>query len=174
MSSICNTPSSDGLKPLADVLDALNLRLQTLGTGLRVDSFSGALNQRCNGAWLRHINRVTARNLDDCRTRALGHETLGRRWNHLVVGNDQIPTWLGPPCRLTDRATERFDAPGNLRVSHEGGLFRIHVGRERGGELCLVEKQEAVLRWQYRRYGSARWGILKERRHRLAVVQSKV
>src|SRR5437899_7895465 len=101
---------------------------------LFVHSFRSVLNQFCNDGGLRHINRVTTRNLDDCRTRALGHKML-RRWrNHLVLGHDQIPTRLGPPCRLTDRATECVDTPRNLRVSHEGGLFRIHVGRERGGK----------------------------------------
>ena len=84
---------------------------------------------------------MATRDLDDYRTRALGHKVLGRRWNHLILGGDQIPTRLGPPCRLTDRATECLDTPRNLRVSHEGGLLRIHVGRERGGELCLVENR---------------------------------
>src|SRR5437762_412738 len=94
------------------------------GKGHRPDSLFGhsvgvAFNQRRNGVWLRHIDSMTARNLDDCRTRALGHETLRRRRNHLVVGGDQIPTGLGPPCRLTDRAVQSFEAPRNLRVSHE-------------------------------------------------------
>src|SRR2546427_10819560 len=97
---------------------------------LFVNSFRSVLNQRCNGVWLRHIDRVTTRNLDDCRTRALGHEML-RRWrNHLVLGHDQIPTRLGPPCRLTDRATECVDTPRDLRVSHERCLFSVHVGGE--------------------------------------------
>src|SRR5882672_11447068 len=88
-------------------------------TDLFVYSLGSLFNQLRNGVWLRHIDRVAARNLDDCRTGALGHETLGRRRNHLVLGGDQIPTGLGPPRRLTDRATECFDAPRDLRVSHE-------------------------------------------------------
>src|SRR6266508_3292623 len=85
--------------------------------------FSSVFHEICNGVWLRHINRVAARRLDDCRTRALSHEPLCWRRNHLVLGGDQIPTRLGPPCCLADRATECFDAPWDLRVSHEPGSF---------------------------------------------------
>src|SRR5213076_2769535 len=34
-------------------------------------------------------------------------------------------------------------------------------------------KQKAILRWQYRRHGSARQGILDKRRNRLPVIQRK-
>jgi hypothetical protein len=47
------------LKPLAGVLDALNIRSKTLGTGLLVDSFSGALDQRFNGVLLPNETEIT-------------------------------------------------------------------------------------------------------------------
>ena len=95
---------------------------QILGSGLFGHSFRSGFNQLCNSVWLRHVNRVAARYLDDCRTSALCHETLRRRWDHLVLGGDQIPTRLSPPCRMTDRSIECFGAPRDLRISHEGGF----------------------------------------------------
>src|SRR2546428_13128775 len=91
-------------------------------TGLLVYSFCSRFNQLGDGIWLRNINRVAARNLDDCRASALGHKMLGRRRNHPVLGSDQVPTRLGLPRRLADRATERFDTPRHLRVGHERGF----------------------------------------------------
>lgn len=104
--------------------------VHALDTGLLMHTFGCTFNQHCDGIWLRHIDRVAARNLDDCGTRALGHEALGRKWNHFVLSGDQIPTRFVPPCRLTDRAAECFDAPRDLGVSHEGGLFCGDVGSE--------------------------------------------
>src|SRR6266446_7441469 len=72
-----------------------------LGTGLFARSFGGGFDQVRNGGWLRDVDRMAARHLDDGGAGALGHETLGGRRNHFVVGDDQIPTRLGPPCRRT-------------------------------------------------------------------------
>src|SRR2546425_9995686 len=83
-------------------------------TGLLVYSFCSRFNQLGDGIWLRNINRVAARNLDDCRASALGHETLCRWRDHLVFGGDQIPTRLGSPCRFADLATQRCNAPRDL------------------------------------------------------------
>src|ERR1051326_1205865 len=38
---------------------------------------------------------------------ALCHESLRRSRNHSVVGDQQVPAWLGFPCRLGDRAGQR-------------------------------------------------------------------
>src|SRR5437870_12450437 len=121
----------------------------------------------------RHVDRVTARNLFDCRARALGHETLGWRRNHLVLGYEQVPTRLRLPSRFTDRAAQRFDAPRNLRIGHERGLSRFHVSRERRCELRLLKEEITVLRWQDRRYRCVRWWILNETVHRLTFVRRK-
>jgi len=48
----------------------------------------GLFDDRGHRIRLRHLNRVTAYNLVDRRTGALGHEALGRRRNHLVLGDD--------------------------------------------------------------------------------------
>jgi len=65
---------------------------QILGTGLFGHSFRSGFNQLCNSVWLRHVNRMAARCLDDCRNSALCHETLGRRWDH----RSSLHPWLGP------------------------------------------------------------------------------
>src|SRR5437868_9721165 len=51
--------------------------------------FGSLFDERGHRIWLRYVNRVTARDLDDARPRALRHETLGRRWDHLVVSGHQ-------------------------------------------------------------------------------------
>src|SRR5260370_2126836 len=115
-------------------------------------------NKICDSSWLRYVDGVTSLDLNDRSTRALGHNTLGVRWNHLVLGGDQVPARLAPPRRFADRAANGAHAPRNLRVSHKRGFFWLHVGCERGWKLRLVEEQKAVLRRQYRRYGRARRG----------------
>src|SRR5207244_1043899 len=65
-----------------------------LRTDLLVYSFGGAFNRPCDGIWLRHINRMAARDLDDRRTRALGHEALRPRRAQLVLRSNQLPTRL--------------------------------------------------------------------------------
>src|SRR5260370_17576422 len=113
-------------------------------------------NKICDSSWLRYVDGVTSLDLNDRSTRALGHGTLGVRWNHLVLGGDQVPARLGPPRGFADRAANGPHAPRNLGISHERGFFWVHVGCERSGKLRLVEEQKAVLRGQYRRYGRAR------------------
>src|SRR6266571_2966439 len=83
---------------------------------LRLHSFDGCFDERRHRMWLRHVDGVTARYLDDGRTCALGHETLGRRWDHLVVDGDQVPARPGLPRWLTDRAALRFHAPRDLGI----------------------------------------------------------
>src|SRR3989442_9548233 len=99
---------------------------------------------------------MAALDLNDRRTRPLGHGTLAIRWDHLVVGGDHIPARLGPPRRFTDLAAESLHAPRDLRVSHESGSFCVHIGCEGSAELRPVEEQIAVLRRQYRRDPRAR------------------
>ena len=91
---------------------------------------SGLFVERGHRTRLRHVDRVTASDLDDCRTRALGHETLSLRWDHFVIGSNQVLARLGYPSRLADRAVECVHAPWDLRVCHELRLFIVHVTRE--------------------------------------------
>src|SRR6266850_129940 len=121
----------------------------------------------------RYIYCVTARNLVDRRPRTLGHETLRRRRNHLVLGYEQVPTRFGLPSRFTDRACQRLNAPRHLRVCHERGLFRLHVSRERRGELRLIKEEITVLWWQDRRHRCVWRRILNETVHRLTFVRRK-
>src|SRR6266849_1297947 len=130
-------------------------------------------NKICDSSWLRYVDGVTPLDLNDRSTRALGHGTLGIRWNHLVLGGDQVPARLGPPRGFADRAANGAHAPRNLGVSHKRGFFWVHVGCERGWKLRLVEEQKAVLRGQYRRCGRAGRRIFNKRPHRLALVWSK-
>src|SRR6266849_2487658 len=130
-------------------------------------------NKICDSSWLRYVDGVASLDLNDRSTRALGHSTLGVRWNHLVLGGDQVPARLGPPRGFADRAANGPHAPRNLGVSHERGFFWVHVGCERSGKLRLVEEQKTVLRRQYRRYGRAGRRIFNKRPHRLALVWSE-
>src|SRR2546428_9656596 len=119
-------------------------------------------NKICDSSWLRYVDGVTSLDLNDRSTRALGHGTLGVRWNHLVLGGDQVPARLGPPRGFADRAANGAHAPRNLGVSHKRGFFWVHVGCERSGKLRLVEEQKAVLRRQNRRdRRGARRGVHK-------------
>src|SRR5258706_4478445 len=130
-------------------------------------------NKVCDRFWLRYVDGVASLDLNDRSTRALGHSTLGVRWNHPVLGGDQVPARLGPPRGFADRAANGPHAPRNLGVSHKRGFFWVHVGGERGWKLRLVEEQKAVLRRQYRRYGRAGRRIFNKRSHRLALVWSE-
>src|SRR5260370_2724221 len=130
-------------------------------------------NKICDSYWLRYVDGVTSLDLNDRSTRALGHSTLGVRWNHLVLGGDQVPARLGPPRWFADRAANGTHAPRNLGVSHKRGFFWVHVRCERGWKLRLVEEQKAVLRRQYRRGWAARRRVLYKRSHRLALVWSE-
>src|SRR5258708_23278261 len=113
-------------------------------------------NKICDRSWLRYVDGVTSLDLNDRSTRALGHSTLGVRWNHPALGGDQRPARLVPPFPFADRAANGPHAPRNLGVSHKRGFFWVHVGCERSGKLRPVEEQKAVLRRQYRRVGRAR------------------
>src|SRR5258707_3753566 len=130
-------------------------------------------NKICDSSWLRYVDGVASLDLNDRSTRALGHSTLGVRWNHLVLGGDQVPARLGPPRGFADRAANGPHAPRNLGVSHKRGFFWVHVGGKRGWKLRLVEEQKAVFRRQYRRYGRAGRRIFNKRSHRLALVWSE-
>src|ERR1700757_576300 len=116
-----------------------------LGLGRRL------FNKICDHSWLRYVDGVASLDLNDRSTRTLGHGTLGVRWNHPVLGGEQVPARLGPPRGFTDRAANGPHAPRNWGISHERGFFWVHIGCERGRKLRLVEEQKAVLRRQYRR-----------------------
>src|ERR1700686_408541 len=146
---------------------------ELLSSGRGLHTFGGFFDKSCDSLGLRHVDRMATLDLNDRGASPLGHGTLGIRWNHLVIGNDQVPTRLAFPRRFTALAVESLHAPWDLGVGHECGFFCVHVGSEGGGELRSVEEQIAVLRRQYRRYGCAwRW-ILDQRGHGLALVRSK-
>ena len=130
-------------------------------------------NQVGHRGRLGNVDRVTSRHLDDGRSRTPGHEALGGRWDHPVVGGNQVPARLRLPGRLADGPAQRFDAPGDLRVCHEGCPFRVYVAREGIGEPGLVQEQIAVLRRQDRGNRDARRWILDQGGHRLPSVRGK-
>src|SRR5438132_12393591 len=82
------------------------------GGGLH--TLGGLFDKSCDSLGLRHVDGVAALDLSDRRASPPGHETLGIRWNHLVVGNDQVPTRLGLPRPFTDLAAESLHAPWDL------------------------------------------------------------
>src|SRR5882724_1854883 len=139
----------------------------------RLRASGGLFDKLCDGSRLRDIDGVAALDLNDRGAGPLGHRTLGVRWDHLVVGGDQVPARLGPPRRFANSATKSRHAPRDLGVGHERSFFCVYIGRERGRELRLVEEQITVLRRQYRRYGGAGRRILNKRGHGLALVRSE-
>ena len=70
-------------------------------------------------------------------------------------------------------ATQRSDAPGNLRVGHEPGLLGAQVGGERVVELVAVEEQEPVAWRQDRRDGCSGRRIGDQGVHGLALVRGE-
>src|SRR4029453_9668210 len=99
---------------------------------------SSLFNNFGHGIRSRHVDGVTAWSFDNNGTCTLGHEALGRGWDHSVVSGNQVPTRLCLPRRLGDLAVQCFEAPRHLRVGHERGFLRFHVSSERGGDLCFV------------------------------------
>src|SRR6267378_5058171 len=126
---------------------------ELLSGGGGLHTFGSLFDKTCDSLWLRHVDGMAALDLNDRRARPLGHGTLGIRWDHLVVGDDQVPARLGLPRRFTDLAAESLHAPRDLRVSHESGSFCVHIACEGSAELCPIEEQIAVLRRKYRRCG---------------------
>src|SRR5260370_33725065 len=70
------------------------------GGGLRLRR--SLFNKICDRSWLRYVDGVASLDLNDRSTRALGHGTLGVRWNHPVLGGDQVPARLDPPRGFAD------------------------------------------------------------------------
>jgi hypothetical protein len=100
--------------------------------------FTGCpFNESRDSLGLRDVDGVAALDLNDRGARPLGHRTLGLRWDHPVIGGDQIPARLGPPRRFANCALRAPHAPRNLRIGPEGCLLGVHVGRERGGNFAL-------------------------------------
>src|SRR6267378_6877115 len=146
---------------------------ELLSSGGGLHTLGGLFDQSCDSIWLRHVDGMAALDLNDRRTRPLGHGTLGIGWDHLVVGGDQVPARLGLPPWFTDLAAESLHAPRDLRVSHESGSFCVHIACEGSAELRPVEEQIAVLRRQYWWYWRSGRRILDKRGHGLALVRSK-
>src|SRR6266446_7276294 len=92
-----------------------------LGSSGGLHTPGGLFDKSCDSLGLRHVDGMAALDLNDRRTRPLGHGTPAIRWDHLVVGGDHIPARLGLPRRFTDLAAESLHAPRDLRVSHESG-----------------------------------------------------
>src|SRR4030095_719208 len=85
-----------------------------LRSRLGVHSFRGGLDEVCYSLWLRHVDRVTAGHIHCSCTGAFGHELLGGRWNHFVVGRDEIPGGLLFPRRTGNLSTQCFNTPRHL------------------------------------------------------------
>ena len=109
-----------------------------------------SLGYQCHhDLWFRSIDGVAPCLFHCCRPCTLGPAALRCRRNHFVFGRDQAPTGLvahagrliSPPSTPT---------PHGPCVSHERGLVRVDVRRERGVKLRLIQEQEAVLRRQDR------------------------
>src|SRR5262245_43007121 len=101
--------------------------------GSQLPRESHAVRRLCdevgNRPRLRHVDGMTALDLDDSRTSAFGHGAL-RVWrNHLVFGRDEVPARLRLPCGFSDRAVERFKAPRNLRIRY---------GERNGNEILVL------------------------------------
>ena len=103
-------------------------------------AFDGLFDERGNRGRLRDVDGMTALRFNNLQSGPLGHEVLGRRWDHAVFGGNHVPAGLRLPRRGADRAAESLETPRNLRVGHELGLVDVHVGGERLGEPRLVEK----------------------------------
>src|SRR6266516_2961172 len=67
---------------------------------------SSLLDEFGDGCRLRDVDRMAARDLDNGRTRPRRHLALCRWRDHPVFGRDEVPAWLAPPCRLSDRAAQ--------------------------------------------------------------------
>src|SRR5262249_56604110 len=98
---------------------------------LSAQRLGGLLDESGHGFRVRYVHGVATLLFNNLRACALRHETLGCGWNHLVLRRHEIPARLGFPCRLTDGARERLDAPWDLGVGHEGCLLRVDVAGER-------------------------------------------
>src|SRR5437879_13772956 len=77
-------------------------------------------NKICDRFWLRYVDGVTSLDLIDRSTRALGHSTLGVRWNHPVLVGDQVPGRLDPARGFVDLAAHAAPAPGNVGFTLDG------------------------------------------------------
>src|SRR6266576_2389264 len=130
-------------------------------------------NKICDRFWLRYVDGVASLDLNDRSTRALGHGTLGVRWNHLVLGGEQVPARLRPPRGLADRAANGPHAPRNLGISHERGFFRVHVGCERSGNFALSRNKKPSCGGSIGGTSAPGGGSLNKRSHRLALVWSE-
>src|ERR1700722_19945836 len=71
----------------------------------------GFFDQSRHRLRMRYKDRVTALDLNDHRTRALRHLSLGVGWNHLVLGRNQVPARFRFPCWFTDRAVQGVHTP---------------------------------------------------------------
>src|SRR5439155_5835838 len=66
-------------------------RRDMLSSGGGLHTLRSLFDKRCDRLGLRHVDSMAALDLHDRRTCPLGHGTLGIRWDHLVVGGDQVP-----------------------------------------------------------------------------------
>jgi len=123
-----------------------------------------------NRLGVRDVDRVTAADLDHRRPGALRHESLCGDGNHLVVRDEEIPTRLVLPRRITDRPAQGLDAPRHLRIGHERGFPFLDVAGEGRRELLPVEKEISVHGRQDRGHRRSRGWVLDERLHGLALV----
>ena len=63
----------------------------------------GLLDEVGDRVGLGHVDGVATAGVDDSRTSTLGNRPLGRRWDHPVLGGDQVPKVLSSPHPTTTR-----------------------------------------------------------------------
>src|SRR6266699_3750994 len=99
-------------------------------------------NKICDRFWLRYVDGVTSLDLNDRSTRALGHSTLGVRWNHLVLGGDQVPAWLGPPRGFADRAANGAHAHGTWESAINAAFSGSTSAAKEAGNFALSRNKK--------------------------------
>jgi hypothetical protein len=80
-------------------------RVRTLATAYPASGARSALDDRSNDVGLRHIYGVASFGFHNRGARPLLHELLGRRRNHSVFGDQQVPARLRPPGGFAHRTS---------------------------------------------------------------------
>jgi len=115
---------------------------------------------------------VAALDLNDRGARPLGHGTLGVRWNHLVLGGDQVPARLGSPRGFADRAANGPRPHGTWESAINAAFSASTSAAKEAGNFALSETKNRLA-------GAVsevrtRWAVVFNKRpYRLALVRSE-